>query len=33
MTLLEYKKARMKYAVAETFAADIELSGQEACQL
>jgi len=29
MTLLEYKKARMKYAVVETFAAGIELSGQE----
>jgi|SRR3989338_2223740 len=29
MTLLEYKKARMKYAVAETFAAGIELTGQE----
>jgi SsrA-binding protein len=29
MTLLEYKKARMKYAVAETFAAGIELAGGE----
>ncbi len=29
VTLLEYKKARMKYAVAETFAAGIELTGQE----
>ncbi|MDP2594033.1 MAG: SsrA-binding protein SmpB [bacterium] len=28
-TLLEYKKARMKYAVQETFAAGIELSGGE----
>src|SRR3989344_701287 len=28
-TLLEYKKARMKYAVVETFAAGIELSGGE----
>jgi len=27
MTLLEYKKARMKYAVVETFAAGIELAG------
>lgn len=29
MTLLEYKKARMKYAVEETFTAGIELTGQE----
>lgn len=29
MTLLEYKKARLKYAVEETFAAGIELTGAE----
>ena len=29
VALLEYKKARMKYATQETFAAGIELSGQE----
>jgi len=29
MTLLEYKKARMRYAVAETFSAGIALSGGE----
>lgn len=29
MTLLEYKKARMKYATQETFAAGIELMGHE----
>lgn len=28
-TLVEYKKARLKYAPLETFAAGIELSGQE----
>lgn len=29
MTLLEYKKARLRYAPQETFAAGLELSGQE----
>lgn len=29
MTLIEYKKARLKYAVVETFAAGIELTGAE----
>lgn len=29
MTLLEYKKARIKYAVAESFAAGMELTGGE----